>query len=235
MHIKDSSDAIMTLADVAKYLRVGERTVLKMVHNGELPGARIGNQWRFMSSMVDEWLRSKTAATRPSDLTRLIEVDDGEVPLSRLVSESYILLDVQPGSPEDVLAQLSDVFVMRGDIDTGNQDKLIKELLHREKIHSTAIGNGVAFPHLRSPENSPISGPLILFGKCPEGTDFGSPDGNPTILFFLIVTNSVVAHLRVLARLTHMVKNTALSPKLIQAETEDDVLAAFLDVGSNLG
>ena len=223
-------DSIMTLAEVAQYLKLGERTVLKMVHAGEIPGARIGNQWRFIGSVVDQWLKSKTGAPIPSGLSRLIEEDDSEVPLSRLVRPGYILLDLKPDTVRGVLNQLVHPFMGRGDITQRESEQMERDLLRREEIQSTAVGKGVAFPHLRSPELSPIPGPLVLVGRCPEGSNFGSSDGRLTRLFFLVATNSVVVHLRILARITHAVEHTKIGPVLLQAETEDDVLAAFLRI-----
>ena len=50
---------VMTLGEVASYLKVAERTVLRMVHNGEIPCAKVGGQWRFLRTVVDDWLISR--------------------------------------------------------------------------------------------------------------------------------------------------------------------------------
>ena len=46
----------MTIKQVAAYLNVNERTVLKLVQDGALPGVKVGNQWRFRKAMIDTWL-----------------------------------------------------------------------------------------------------------------------------------------------------------------------------------
>ena len=181
---KMNTDTIMTLAEVSKFLKIGERTVLKMVHCEEIPAIRIGNQWRFMRAAIDDWLNAKMPLASRDDLSRLIELDETAVPLSRLIVPLYTNLAIQPGSVEDVLDQLTRPFLEAGDIDADVHRRLVEELLYRENILSTAIDNGVAFPHFRTPTDNPIPGPLIQVGRCDAGTDFRSQNGKPTFIFF---------------------------------------------------
>jgi PTS system nitrogen regulatory IIA component len=79
-----------------------------------------------------------------------------------------------------------------------DSEKLAKVLLEREKIGSTAIGEGVAIPHGKLPEVERVHG---VFARSPEGVDFDSVDGYQTHLFFLLVApeNSPGDHLKALA------------------------------------
>ncbi len=54
-------EEIMTLKEVAKYLKVDERTVYRMVSKDRLPSFRIGNRWRFKKSIIDKWIEDKNA------------------------------------------------------------------------------------------------------------------------------------------------------------------------------
>ena len=78
----------------------------------------------------------------------------------------------------------------------------------RERLGSTAIGDGIAIPHgkLRG-----ISRILGVFGRSPQGVDFDSLDGNPTHLFFLLVApeDSASLHLKALARVSRLFKDAA--------------------------
>lgn len=223
-------DTIMTLAEVSRFLKVGERTILKMVHCEEIPAIKIGNQWRFVRANIDEWLKAKSLSTPRNDLTRLIEINDTSVPLSRLIMPSYINLSIQPGAIVEVLTQLTSSFVKAGDIDLDGQKRLVEDLAYRESILSTAIDEGFAFPHLRTPSDNPISGPLIHIGRCDSGTDFGSQNGKPTYIFFFICTNSIAVHLRIIARLARAVSDLGLIKRLMEAKTGEAVLSVFLDL-----
>lgn len=54
-------ESLMTLQEVAEYLRLSEDVVYQMVRAGEIPGFKIGKQWRFRRSEIDAWLESKRA------------------------------------------------------------------------------------------------------------------------------------------------------------------------------
>ena len=51
---------IMTVHDLAKYLRLSELKVYKLAREGSVPAIRLGKTWRFRKSLVDEWIRHET-------------------------------------------------------------------------------------------------------------------------------------------------------------------------------
>lgn len=52
---------LMTLKEVAQYLRLSIQTLYKMVEQGRIPALKAGAQWRFRKTEVDEWMRKKAA------------------------------------------------------------------------------------------------------------------------------------------------------------------------------
>ena len=54
---KNGEAVIMTVHDVAQYLRLSEAKVYKMAQTGRVPAFRIGKTWRFTKEMIDEWIR----------------------------------------------------------------------------------------------------------------------------------------------------------------------------------
>src|SRR2546422_4908036 len=52
----DMDDRLMTVKELAAYLNLNERTVLKLAAEGPLPAVKVGNQWRFRKAMIDAWL-----------------------------------------------------------------------------------------------------------------------------------------------------------------------------------
>lgn len=62
-------DILLTIDEVASYLKISKETVYKMAQRGDIPAIKVGTQWRFESSAVDVWLRShsnqKTAKHTP--------------------------------------------------------------------------------------------------------------------------------------------------------------------------
>ena len=217
---------VMTLAEVAVYLKVAEKTVLRMVHKGQIPCAKVASQWRFLRSMIDDWLTAKMRVVPRNDLARLIESSPDVVPLSRLLTDGLILLDVQPGTKEQVLRQLVRPLIQTRIID--QEQPFLDKLLERERIVSTAVGKGVAIPHLRNPRENPGGGPVLVVGICRQGTDFDSPGGEKTQVFFLLCTDSEVIHLRVPAKVNRIAGKAATMQQLTGAETVEEVLRVLI-------
>jgi PTS system nitrogen regulatory IIA component len=100
-----------------------------------------------------------------------------------------------------------------GEIDP---ERLVEVLWERERLGSTAIGDGIAIPHGKLPG---LQGVVGAFGRHVAGVDFDSLDGSPTHLFFLLVApeDSVGQHLKALARVSRLLKDRAFRDKLIGA------------------
>ena len=55
---------ILTIGEVAKYLRVHRSTIYRLVHRGEIPAFKVGSDWRFYSESIEKWLEDQTKAAR---------------------------------------------------------------------------------------------------------------------------------------------------------------------------
>lgn len=110
-----------------------------------------------------------------------------------------------------------------------NSAELIKVLLERERLGSTGIGGGIGIPHgkLKNLES------LIMgFGLSRNGVEFESIDGRPTHLFFILLTpeNSTGLHLKLLARISRLLKNESFKKKLMQATDSNQVYSIIEEV-----
>jgi PTS system nitrogen regulatory IIA component len=216
----------MTLSEVALYLRLAEKTVLRMVHKGQIPCAKVASQWRFLRSMIDDWLLAKMRVVPQNDLVRLIESSPEAVPLARLLKEENVVLRIRPGTKEEVLRQLVRPLLRSKFID--REKPFVDKLLQREEIISTAMSRGVAIPHLRKPQENPSGGPVLVVGICPEGTNFEAPDGEKTRLFFLLSTHSDVVHLRILAKVNRIARRKEVMTGLIGCKSPAEVLRVLI-------
>jgi len=100
--------------------------------------------------------------------------------------------------------------------------KLYDTLLEREKISSTAIGEGVAIPHGKINGSRKLSG---IFARSVEGANFESLDGGPTHLFFVLLAaeDSAADHLKALARISRLLKDGSFRARLMQAKTAEEL------------
>jgi len=57
-------DDVLTLKDVAEYLKVTERTIYRMVADRKIPAFKVGGSWRFRLAEIDEWIKTQTHEVR---------------------------------------------------------------------------------------------------------------------------------------------------------------------------
>jgi PTS system nitrogen regulatory IIA component len=106
-------------------------------------------------------------------------------------------------------------------------EQLEGELVARERISSTAVGEGVAIPHCRSERLRDITACLAV---DPGGVDFGARDGAPVRLFVAIVSpsNAPGTHLRVIARVAALLRDARLRQALVEAPTAPAIRALLV-------
>ena len=104
--------------------------------------------------------------------------------------------------------------------------KVLDVLLDRERISTTAIGEGVAIPHGKL---AGVDRVLGVFARSPEGVDFASMDGEPTHLFFALIApeNAAADHLKALARISRLLKDERFRRRLIAAQNKQELYATI--------
>jgi excisionase family DNA binding protein len=218
---------LLSLSDVAEFLQLSEKTIHKMIKSGEIPYARIGNQYRFSSEMLDDWIYSKMEVVPQNDFSRLVEQEFDVVPLSRLISEDTILLNIQERERDQVLDRLAETAFDKNII--SDKDYFFKKLKEREEMFSTSIGSGVAVPHLRKPSDSIIREPRIIIASSSEGVAFGAPDGSPVYLLFLIISDSEIVHLKILSKLAGILRKEENVKRLRECGSNADFMKFFIE------
>lgn len=84
---------------------------------------------------------------------------------------------------------------------------LYKVLMAREKMGSTAVGEGIAIPHARMPLVLHVSKPSISLCFLEEPVEFGALDGKPVFALFTIISPTIRSHLYLLTRLSYLLRN----------------------------
>jgi PTS system nitrogen regulatory IIA component len=106
--------------------------------------------------------------------------------------------------------------------------KVLEVLLERERISTTAIGEGVAIPHGKLAGVDRVVG---AFARSPKGVDFASLDGGPTHLFFALIApeNAAADHLKALARISRLLKDEAFRRRLMAGETAEELFTIIAE------
>lgn len=109
-----------------------------------------------------------------------------------------------------------------------DEKQVLKVFLEREKISTTAIGEGVAIPHGKLPG---VQGVMGVFARSQDGVDFASLDGELTHLFFALVAPEGAAadHLKALARISRLLKDAAFRHRLIKGGTREELFAIIAE------
>lgn len=145
--------------------------------------------------------------------------------MHQILKEEFLSDNLLSDNKNDVLAELINVLIASGL--TMDPAKAIDVLQQREKLGSTGIGDGVAIPHGKV---SDLSNLVIAFGRSKKGIPFDAVDGKPVHLFFLLMApeNSAGQHLKVLAKISKLLKTPEFRRKLIDAETTSDLYKAII-------
>jgi PTS system nitrogen regulatory IIA component len=136
-----------------------------------------------------------------------------------LLLKEAILSDLKANDKKGVLEELVTPVARIADI---KHDYLVKVLMERERLGSTGIGEGIGIPHGKV---KGLESLVLGFGLSKKGVDFDSMDGQPAHIFFLLLTpeNSTGLHLKLLARISRILKNDPFKQRLLHATNRDEI------------
>jgi PTS system nitrogen regulatory IIA component len=204
-----NNDDILTLEEVAKYLRVSERTVYDCAQKGEIPAGKIRTAWRFKKSEIDKWVNDRLTSNNLNPQINPIQAQS-------FLSPHRILFLNNPSKRETLLA-LAENLAAAPQIK--NRQELATEILKREELMSTAIGCGIAIPHVRL---SSVTDLVVSVGISRAEVDGFNPlDDEPVRLIFMIAAayNQHAYYLQTLSWFSTKLKNKDLRDSLTSAQT----------------
>jgi nitrogen PTS system EIIA component len=147
--------------------------------------------------------------------------DQGGADLADLLTPRGVIAQLRAPTKRQVLQELA----RRASTVTGVPDRRIYEALaERERLGTTGIGTGVAVPHCRLPELSRLCG---LFARLERPVPFEAIDDQPVDLVFLLLApqDAGAEHLKVLARVSRLLRDRAMCEKLRGANSADALYA----------
>lgn len=207
------ADDILTIEEVAKYLRVSERTVYDWAQKGEIPSGKIGTVWRFKKNEIEKWVDD-----RLSNSSKRLQ-ENTFVRVHNILSPDRVVF-IEHSSRRDALVELSEVLGTAPQVK--NLNELTVEILKREELMSTAIGRGIAIPHVRL---SSVTDLVMAVGICRHDIlDFQSIDDLPVRLLFMVAAayNQHAYYLQTLSFFSSKLKNAGLREGLINAKSPQE-------------
>jgi mannitol/fructose-specific phosphotransferase system IIA component (Ntr-type) len=148
--------------------------------------------------------------------------------LTELFVPEAVVTDFAPAPKEDLLAAIV------GDLDAkglvADRRLTADDVIARERIMSTCVGNGVAIPHAYTGGVAPRVVGVI---RTHEPVEFGGPDGVPADVFFVVLgpRESRREHIRLLAKLSRLLNHDDFRAQMRDAADADALLTAFRRFG----
>lgn len=221
----------LSVRDISKYMKVSERQVLQWVEKEALPAARLGNQYRFNRADVLEWATERGLEVSP-EILRDAHEESAELPL---LSEALRAGGVHTGLPgstkEEVLRSITRVIPLP----EGAKPELIFQLLMaREDLGSTALGEGIAVPHVRNPIVLHTRQATLSLCHLDQPIEYGAIDRQPVHTLFLIISPTVKGHLHLLSRLSFALRDPGFRAALRERRPLEDMIREIRRVEEGL-
>jgi nitrogen PTS system EIIA component len=212
----------LTVRDSASLLKVSEKTIYRWVQQGKLPAYRVNEQYRFNRAELLEWATSQRINVSP-DIFAEPPGSGGATGLSEAIRAGGIHYRVGGEDKSQVLRSVVDLMPLPDAVD---REFLLQVLLARESLGSTAVGNGIALPHVRNPVVMHVQRPMVTLCFLERPVDFDALDGQPVHTLFTLLSPTVRAHLHTLARISFSLRQPTFADVIRRQGTREEILDA---------
>jgi len=210
----------MNRSEAARLLRVSEDTLERWVRQGLLRPADRGGK-RFERAELARWARERglriasegTTAAGPSDPALLQALERGAVVSGVQVSEAAEAIRVAVDSLHHIQKEL--------------RARLLEKVLERERMASTAVGQGIAIPHPRQPLGEAIQEPVVSLLFLASPVDWVASDGELVHTVALLAAPTAAAHLEILSQVGRALGSPQLLPLLREHPTKAALSASL--------
>ncbi|MBI3466851.1 MAG: PTS sugar transporter subunit IIA [Planctomycetes bacterium] len=211
----------LTIRDLTKLLNAAEPTVSRWIKQRGLPAQQVGGQCRVNRAELLEWATANNVKVS-LELFNHLEADAETVPtLFEALDAGGIHYDLQDTNKDRALAALVQVLPVPEGVD---RDLLLRLFLAREASASTAIGDGIAIPHVRNPIVLHVIEPTVTLAFLSKPVDFGALDGKPVGILFSIISPTNRSHLQLLSRLSFALHDAKLRESVVRQAPREEIM-----------
>jgi len=221
----------ISVRDLMRIFQAEEKTIYGWIAKKKMPCVKVSEQYRFNYVELLEWALENRIALTPGILALGEHKPNGSCILSEALKAGGVYCDVPGRSREEVLENVVGLLPLPVEI---NRSSLLEMFLTRESMESTAIGNGIALPHLRSPVVLNIDGPLVSLCFLRNAVDFDASDRKPVSTLFVLVSPSTKTHLLILSRLSFCLQDPGFQKYLQMKAPKEQMVAEAIVVESRL-
>jgi len=222
----------LNVRDLTKLLNVTESTVTRWIKQRGLPAQLVGGQHRVNRADLLEWATANNVKVS-LELFDHLEADAETVPsLTEALEIGGIHYRLQDTSKAQAIRSLVQVLPLPDGVD---RELLLRLFLAREASASTAIGDGIAIPHVRNPIVLHVVRPAVTLAFLSQPVDFGALDGKPVHVLFSIISPTNRSHLQLLSRLSFVLHDGKLRETLARQAAREEIMQELRRVESGMG
>ncbi len=214
----------LKIKDIVELFNVPEKTIIQWIKERGMPSHKIKNQYFFNKAAVSEWILSSNIAV--SENISNLSLTNKPVSISKLIKKGGVFHNIQGNTIGDIIGNIADVI----NIPEGLTKETVKaSLLQREELMSTAVGNGIAFPHPRNPIISDIDEEGISICFLAHRINYNAMDKKPVGILFIIISSNAKRHLEILSKISFLCRDEDFI-RLLQGEPGTDELYHYIDI-----
>jgi len=215
----------LTVKDVAQLLNVSDKTIYRMIKDETIPCFRVGGQWRFDRREISSWVED-TREFHYLASRKGAPSDEEVISVTELLKRGGIYHDVEGNTKEAaIMSCLGSIKTAIPEIDT---KRLFDAIIERENLCSTAIGNGIAFPHPRPFKEFTASLSSVALCRLVRPIPFDALDNENVDTFFYIFPKSEKRFLRIQAKLSRLLKDDQVISAVKRNVPADQLYDIFL-------
>lgn len=221
---------ILSLSQAAEHIHIHAMELKHAAQRGEISASERGGEWYFDHVDLDEWAQRNLLAAGHKEQRRQLDSmqtkwrreHGADWRMKSMFRLGAINLALQGKTRAGIVRDMAELARRTGLV--YDPDGLFRELMAREEVAATAVGEGAAFLHPRYHDPYIFEEPFIAYGRALRPVFFGSLNGEPTRHFFLVAATDHELHLHMLARLSVMAHATEFLQILENVTTVEDAM-----------
>ncbi len=208
----------LKIKEICELLNVSEKTVYRWIQANKIPFYKINSQYRFNKAEINEWILKNNMPVTEQILD--LKTTENPVSIYNLICQGGIYYNIQGITLMEVFRNFISIMNLPEEI---NPQNLLSTLMEREELMPTSMGNGIAFPHPRSPIITDLKQESISVVFIDKPINYFSVDESSLHTLFIILSANPKRHLEILSKLSFTCQDS-LFLKLLQDRSDKNLI-----------
>jgi PTS system nitrogen regulatory IIA component len=211
---------LIKATEAAELLHMEEKAVIRWIKKEGLPATLVNGIYQINRVDLLEWATDHGIKV-PPELFLAAEADVHYPTLAEALEAGGIHCHVPGDDKLSVLKNVVGLLKLPAQMDP---EFFLQVLLAREALGTTAIGDGIAIPHVRNPILLNNPSPAITLCFLDQPIDFEALDGNPVKILFMMTSPTVKIHLHLLSKLAYALRDESFRALLGRSCDPDEIM-----------